>query len=157
MDRLLTPKQRAKSALEIVRYMIRRQRRNARDDQQQKALSDGRPSKAARKIQRILDRATKVVFKKTGLNINDIEDWKLLLPWLAWAMYGKNPGHPKVWTKKALRRLKADVTQLQSKEPNLTEDDCCEQLITEIYYLDMGVTKASTLRRRLQQAKKLDF
>lgn len=155
MDRLSTPKQRAKSALAIVRYMIQRERRNAHD-QRQKILSDGRPSKAARKTARILNWATSAVFKKAGLNINDNEDWRILLPWLAWAIYGKNPGHPKTWNKKTLRRLKTNVAELQSKNPKLTEDACCRQLIKDIYYLEMGVAKPTTLRRRLQQAKKLD-
>jgi hypothetical protein len=120
MGEFSTVKQRANSALEIVRYMIRRERRNARDDQQQKALSDGRPSKAARKTQQILDRATKAVFEKAGLNINDGEDWKFLLLWLAWAIYGKNPGRSKSWTKKELRRL------LAGKQPR-SDADCSKR------------------------------
>jgi hypothetical protein len=155
MGQLQTPKQRVKFALEIVRYMIRRERRNARDGQQPKASSESGPSKAAEKTQRILDRATKAVFKKAGLNINDIEHWQLLLPWLAWAIYGRNPGHPKRWSKRKLRRLLADVMALQSKNTKLTEEACCAQLIKDNHYLDMGVTK-DTLRRRLQEAKKLD-
>ena len=155
MGQLQTPKQRVKFALEIVRYMIRRERRNARDGQQPKASSETGPSKAAEKIQRILDRATKAVFKKTGLDINDTQHWQLLLPWLAWAIYGKNAGRPKRWTKKELHGLRADVTRLQSQNIKLTELACCEQLIKDIHYLDFKVTEATTLRRRLQQAKKL--
>jgi hypothetical protein len=157
MGRLLTPKQRAKSALEVVRHMIRRERRSTGGKQQQKTLSDGRPSEATRKTLQILERATKGVFKKAGLNINDDEDWKFLLPWLAWAIYGKNAGRPKRWTKKELRDLRTNVARLQSYNTKLTEAACCEQLTKEIHYVDMGVTKATTLRRRLQQAKKLDL
>jgi hypothetical protein len=156
MGRLSTPKQRANTALKIVRAFTRRRRRTAHDDQQQETSNDAPPSKYLKKIDRILNHATKAVFKKAGLNIDDTEDWGLLLPWLAWAMYGKNPGHPKRWNKKELRRLLADVAELRSKNTTLTEAACCAQLITDIHYLDMGVTK-DTLRRRLQQAKKLDL
>ncbi len=157
MGRLSTPKQRANAALKIVRYMIRRSRRRTRDDLKQAPTNDDRRSKYLENIDRILTRATEAVFKKAGLDINDSEDWTFLLPWLAWAMYAKNPGHPKLWTRKKLRRLLADVTKLRSNNTKLTEAACCTQLITEIRYLDLGVTKATTLRRRLQQAKKLNL
>jgi hypothetical protein len=142
MDRLSTPKQRANAALKIVRAMIRRSRRNTRDDLQHATSNDEHPSKQTKRMVRILNRATKAVFKKAGLNIDDSEDRDFLLPWLAWAIYGKNPGHPKVWTKKELRRLQADVASLQSKNPKLTEAACCAQLIKDIHYLEMGVTNS---------------
>jgi hypothetical protein len=153
MERLSTPKQRASAALKIVRYTIRRSRRNTRDDQQQETSNVAPPSKYLKRIDGILDRATKAVFKKAGLNIDDSEDWKFLLPWLAWAIYGKNPGHPKRWNKKELRQLKADVAELRSKNTTLTEAACCEQLTKDIHYVGL---KGRTLRRRLQQAKRLN-
>jgi hypothetical protein len=152
MGRLLTPKQRAKVALKVVRASTRLRRRNTQEDP-----SNDTASMQYLDIGRILRRATKTVFKKAGLNINDSKHWELLLPWLAWSLYGRNPGHPRNWTNKTLRRLQADVARLQSQNPTLTETACCKQLVMETYYLDMGVTKASTLRRRLQQAKKLDL
>ena len=156
MGELSTPKQRASAALKIVRYMIRGERRKARDDEQNTSSNSKSSSKSVRKIDRILNRATKAVFKKADLNINDNEDWKFLLPWLAWAIYGKNPGHPKTWNKRELLRLLTDVAALQLKKPNLIKSACCAELIkNNLHYLGMGVT-AATLRRRLQEAKKLN-
>jgi hypothetical protein len=153
MARLLTPKQRVKASLEMVRKLNRRRRQAARDDQHQVKSKDDTPSKYAKKIEKILDRATKTAFKKAGLDIDDNEDWFFLLPWLAWAIYVKDAGRPKRWNKKKLHRLEADVAKLRSQNPALIEKDCCEQLTNDIRYV--GV-KASTLLRRLQQAKKLD-
>ena len=152
MSRPLTPKQRAKAALEIVRNN-QRGRQTALNDQQQEKSKDDPPSEYAKKIGKILGRATKSAFEKAGLDIDNTEDWGFLLPLLAWAIYGKDPGHPKRWNKKELRRLKADVAKLRSQTPALTEADCCKQLSADIHYV--GLT-APTLRRRLQQAKKLD-
>lgn len=152
MDRLLTPKQRAKAVLEIIRN-DQRQRQTARNDQQGEKSKDDPPSEYAKKIGKILGRATKSAFEKAGLDIDNTEDWGFLLPLLAWAIYGKDPGHPKRWNNKELRRLKAEVANLRSLNPALTEAECCKQLTSDIHYV--GLT-APTLRRRLQQAKGLD-
>ena len=64
MGEFQTPKQRAKSALEIVRYMNRRGFRNPYDGSSSEAAS----------TRQILNRATKAAFKKAGLDINDDED-----------------------------------------------------------------------------------
>lgn len=156
MGRLLTPKRRAKVALKVVRAITRRHRRDARDDQRRTTPRDEGRSEHIEDIDRILTRATKAAFKKAGLDINDDEDWKFLLPWLAWAIFDKDPGRSLDWTKQELRQLRADVTKLRSNNPKLTELKCCEALVKEVRYVDKGIT-ASTLRRRLQQAKKLDL
>jgi hypothetical protein len=153
MDRPLTPKQRAKAVLEIVQNLNRHPRQAARNDQQQEKSKDDPPSEDAKKIGKILDRATKSAFKKASLNIDNTEDWAFLLSLLAWSIYGKDPGHPKRWNKRKLRRLKSKVAKLRLRNPAPTEKSCCEQLTNDIHYV--GLT-APTLRRRLQQAKKLD-
>ena len=101
MERLLTPKQRANSALKIIRYFKRRQRQTARDAQQQEKSNDNSSSKLSKEIGQILNRATKTAFKKAGLNIDDSKDWDLLLPWLAWAIYGKTAGRKSVGTRES--------------------------------------------------------
>ena len=153
MERLLTPKQRVNAALKIVRALKRRQRQKARDAQQQEKSSDDSSSRYLKEIGQILNRATKTAFKKAGLNIDDSKDWDLLLPWLAWAIYGKIAGREKRWNKRELRQLNANVEKLRSKNTTLTEADCCRELTS---YPDYVGLKASTLLRRLQQAKKLD-
>ena len=55
-----------------------------------------------------------------------------------------------------LCQLKANVAALKSKDPKLTEVACCAELSKDFHYLGMGANGA-TLRRRLQQAKKLDL
>ena len=152
MDRLLTPKQRVNAAVKIVRALKRRQRQTARDAQQQEKSNDDYSSKV-KKIEQILNRATKTAFKKAGLNIDDSEDWDRLLPWLAWAIYGKTVGRRKRWNKRELRQLNANVEKLRSKNTTLTEADCCRVLTN---YPDYVGLKARTLLRRLQQAKRLD-
>jgi hypothetical protein len=153
MDRLLTPKQRANSALKIIRYIKRRQRQRARDAQQQEKSNDDSSSRLLKEIGQILKRATKTAFKKAGLNIDDGKDWDLLLPWLAWAIYGKTAGRTKRWNKRELRQLNANVEKLRSKNTKLTEADCCRELTN---YPDYVGLKARTLLRRLQQAKRLN-
>jgi hypothetical protein len=152
MDRLLTPKQRVNAAVKIVRALKRRQRQTARDAQQQEKSNDDYSSKV-KKIEQVLNRATKTAFKKAGLNIDDSEDWDRLLPWLAWAIYGKTVGRRKRWNKRELRQLNANVEKLRSKNTTLTEADCCRVLTN---YPDYVGLKARTLLRRLQQAKRLD-
>ena len=153
MDRPLTPKQRANSALKIIRYIKRRQRQRARDAQQQEKSNDDSSSRLLKEIGQILQRATKTAFKKAGLNIDDGKDWDLLLPWLAWAIYGKTAGRTKRWNKRELRELNANVEKLRSKNTTLTEAACCRELTN---YPDYVGLKARTLLRRLQQAKRLD-
>ena len=152
MERLLTPKQRANAALKIVRALKRRQRQTARDAQQQEKSNDNSSSRYLKEIGQILNRATKTAFKKAGLDVDDSKDWDLLLPWLAWAIYGKTAGRTKRWNKRELRQLNANVVKLRSKNTTLTEADCCRELTNYPDYLGL---KARTLLRRLQQAKKL--
>jgi hypothetical protein len=153
MERLLTPKQRANAALKIVHELNRRQRQSARDAQQQEKSNDDSSSRLLKEIGQVLQRATKAAFKKAGLNIDDSKDWNLLLPWLAWAIYGKTAGRTKRWNKGELRQLNANVVKLRSKNRTLTEAGCCKELTN---YPDYVGLKARTLLRRLQQAKRLD-
>jgi hypothetical protein len=156
MDRLSTPKQRANAALKIIRALKRRQcqRQTARDAQQQEKSNDVSSSRHLKEeIGQILNRATKTTFKKAGLNIDDSEDWVLLLAWLAWAIYGKTAGRRKHWNKRELRQLNANVDKLRSENAKLTEADCCRELTNHPDYVGRNEI---TLLRRLQQAKKLD-
>jgi hypothetical protein len=153
MERPLTPKQRANAALKIVRELKRRRRQTALDAQKQEKSNDDSSSRFSKEIGRILNRATKTAFTKAGLNIDDSKDWDLLLPWLAWAIYGKTAGRKKRWNKRELRQLNGDVVKLRSKNTTLTEADCCRELTNHTDYVGL---KARTLLRRLQQAKRLD-
>ena len=121
MDRLLTPKQRANSALKIIRYIKRRQRQRARDAQQQEKSNAHSSRRSLKKIDQTLNRATKATFKKADLNIDDSKDWDLLLPWLAWAIYGKTAGRRKRWNKRELRQLNANVVRLRSYTTSIAD------------------------------------
>jgi hypothetical protein len=163
-ERLLTPKQRANAALRILRAMKRRKRPVVHDAKHRPTSRVRFLTKDEREIERILHRATKTAFEKASLNIDDFEDWKILLPFLAWAFYGQNPGRSVSWTKAELRQLRSDVTKLRSNNSKLTERECCEALILEDRYACKvttvkGITQPitpKTLMRRFQQAKKLD-
>jgi hypothetical protein len=154
MERLFTPKQRANAALKLIRAIKRRRRLFSDGDQQRVTSYVGEA--LLKQIDQTLSGATEAAFDKAGLDIEDIEDWKFLLPWLAWAIFDKSPGRRREWSKKELRRLLEDVNKLRSDGAKLKEEEYCEQLMTEVHYLEKGVT-AGTLRRRLQEAKKLDL
>ena len=94
---------------------LQRRRPTALNDRQQEKSKDDPPSEYAKKIGKILGRATKSAFENACLDIDNTEDWGFLLPLLAWAIYGKDPGHPKRWNKKELCLLKADVAKLRSQ------------------------------------------
>jgi hypothetical protein len=112
----------------------------------------------ARQIERVLKRPLESAFEKAKLNIDNQGDRDQLLVWLAWAVYGgKSPGAPRKWTPKKQRLLLTDVRALQARDPGLTETACCDLLskgkAADGRYKDV---KSRTLRRVLQNAKRLD-
>jgi len=148
-----TPKQRIAQILTILKA---HRRKAAKAQQKQLSMqaetSSGPADKTRRKSVRLLRKPLRTLFKKAGADINNDDDWYELLSFIAWAIYSKDPGHPKKWTKKKLRRLLADVTELKSSNRNLNEEACCKELTSRPRYSDITVP---TLRRQLQQAKKL--
>jgi hypothetical protein len=115
-----------------------------------------RRQKRTRKLFRLLVKPLKKAFGRSGLDINNEKDWTQLLVLLAFAVYGgRDRGQPKRWSRKKLRRLRDDVAQIKANNPNLSEEKCCKQLL-EDHHRRYGVT-VRTLRRKLQDAKKLDL
>ena len=148
MSKLATPKQRVAQILGVLKaHHTRLSKKRRKDDR-----PDSAPSKTTEKTVRLLKKPLRALFKRAGLDINNDDHWHELLIFIAWAIYSKDPGHPKSWTNKKLRQLRANVTTLQSDNANLTEYDCCEQLAMKPQYV--GLTPR-TLRRRLQDAKAL--
>jgi hypothetical protein len=106
-----------------------------------------------RKIARKLARPLDLAFKNAKLDSGNKKHWPLLTVQLAWAVYGtRGPGAPKSWTKKRLRGLRADVRNIKTDDPRLSELECCKLLVKEGKYTET----ATTLRRVLQTAKKQD-
>ena len=98
---------------------------------------------------------TEAAFRRARLDFDKVADCRLLILVLAWAIYGPEPGHPKTWTERELRRLWNGFVAAKSADPKLKEGDYFKDLIkhsgkTNLY---IGVT-AATLRRRFQDAKK---
>ena len=112
----------------------------------------------ARRIERVLKRPLERAFEKAKLNVDDQGDRDQLLVWLAWAVYGgKSPGAPRKWTPKKQRLLLTDVRALQTTNRDLSETVCCDRL-SEGKGADGRYKgfKSRTLRRVLQNAKRLD-
>jgi hypothetical protein len=110
-----------------------------------------RYEKLVRKIARKLARPLDLAFKNAKLDSGNEEHWTQLTVQLAWAVYGtRDPGAPKSWTKKRLRRLLADVRNIKIDDPRLSELECCKLLVKKGKFKET----ATTLRRVLQTAKK---
>jgi hypothetical protein len=164
MSDLQTPKQRANSILPLFGAIMRGRRPRHKQALGARAASaklnhertigvDPEPllGNQSDRLFRVLRQAEKQVFKKIGLDSKSRDNRDLVLMLLAWAIYGKNPGHPRVWTKQKLRQLHIAIGRAKSLDAKLTELECCKKLIKEGQYEG----SPQTLRRRLQQAKKL--
>jgi hypothetical protein len=153
MGKAPTPKQRIALILKKLKARNSREGANARQGQSASKAdtSDHLTDKKIREVGRILRKPLRTLFDKAGADIKNDDEWRELLIFIAWAIYSKDPGREKKWTKKKLLRLLADDTKVKSNNTNLTEGARCVVLTMERY---LDVT-APTLRRRLQQAKKL--
>lgn len=97
-----------------------------------------------------------MAFKKARLDIgNDVHRMAVLVV-LASVVYGRrDPGQPKKWSGKKLRRLRSDVDAIKAKHPEESELDCCKRLEKESGKSRYDL-KPTTLLRLLQRAKRLD-
>jgi DNA-directed RNA polymerase beta subunit len=155
MSKAPTPKQRIALILKKLKARNSREGPNARQGQSaaKADTSDHLTDKKIREVGRILRKPLRTLFDKAGADIKNDDEWRELLMFIAWAIYSKDPGREKEWTKKKLLRLLADDTKVKFNNTNLTEGARCEVLSrTMERYLDVT---ARTLRRRLQDAKKL--
>jgi hypothetical protein len=111
--------------------------------------------KKKRAVIRLLAKPLNTAFEETGLDAENDDDWKKLAVFLSAAVFGgRGPGHPKRWSTKKLRRLTAEFDKIRVKHPSFTEERCCKELIRESGGEYNKVTKATTLRRVLQTAKR---
>ena len=112
-------------------------------------------TKTTKQLVRRLVRASAIAFEKAGLDVDKDEDWKTLALFFSAAVFGgRGPGHPKKWSTKTLQRLLVDFSKIQAKHPDLSEEDCCKELIRESGRQYNKVDNAKTLRRALQNAKR---
>jgi hypothetical protein len=92
-------------------------------------------------------------FEEAGLNFEDPLDWIRLATYLAAAVYGKEPGQPATWTIKKYEALLSDISEIRSATPEFSEIESCRVLLKKKGGVYNEVSKASTLRRILQDAK----
>jgi hypothetical protein len=104
---------------------------------------------------RRFDKAVTTAFSAFGLDRENEDHQEQLLFWLAGVIFGgRGPGAPKVWKRKKLLELLSDIKAIKAARPGLTEAQYCKRLVTENPRYEG--CKPDTLRRRLQEAKKLD-
>jgi hypothetical protein len=112
-----------------------------------------RRKKLMRRIARRLAKPLGKAFERSGLDPCNEKHQAQLLVLLAFAVYGgRDRGQPKQWSRKKLRRLRTDVAQIGADNPGLSEEECCKRLLKGGRY----TVKSETLRRKLQDAKKLE-
>ena len=116
-----------------------------------------RRANRTRKLARLLAKPLDKAFERSGLDANNEKHWTQLLTLLALAVYGgRDRGQPKQWSRKKLRRLREDVAQIKANNPSLSEEECCKRLLKSEGQHSRYDVKFATLRRKLQDAKKLD-
>jgi len=116
-----------------------------------------RRANRTRKLARLLAKPLDKAFERSGLDANNEKHWTQLLTLLAFAVYGgRGRGQPKQWSRKKLRRLKADVDQIKANNLRLSEEECCKRLLQSKGQHSRYDVKFATLRRKLQDAKKLE-
>jgi hypothetical protein len=115
------------------------------------------PSKSKDELARLLYKPLKRAFADAGLDMHKTGDWIILAMRLAAVVYrGRSPGQPKRWTKKWLKKLAEDIDKIKHENQKLKELECCRFLIKRSEgKLYNGVGVPATLRRRLQEAKRL--
>jgi hypothetical protein len=119
-------------------------------------LSERDKANVTRRLARKLRKPLRTAFKKAGLDFFNDAHWQRLLMYFVVVIYGgRGPGHPKTWSKRKLRQLREDVATIKAKHPRDSELECCARLKRESGRRRYD-SKATTLRRLLQTAKKLD-
>jgi len=115
-------------------------------------------SKATRQFVRRIARPIDKAFTKAGLDIKKQKDWKTLVILFCVAIYGgRDAGQPKRWSKKKLRKLRGDISNIKAEYPGDSELDCCKRLLRGRNNGRYNkVESATTLRRVLQTAKRLE-
>jgi hypothetical protein len=148
MAKQLTPKKRLNALFPFLHSLLTTA----------KPATSPKSERLAHRVERVLRRPLRKAFKEAELNVDDQADRDQLLVWLAWAVYGgKSAGAPRKWTPKKQRLLLTDVRALQTANRGLSETVCCDRL-SEGKGADgryKGI-KSRTLRRVLQNAKRLD-
>ncbi len=98
--------------------------------------------------------------EKANLDVDDELDKQILMCMLAWSIYGgKGPGRGKTWVDDKQRQLMTDFEAVRLDSPNLKgEEAVCKILCSRKSNFPQyqGLTPR-TLRRRLQEAKKLQY
>lgn len=103
-------------------------------------------------IERALEVPLKSLFRRSGLDIENDGHWNILLVFIAWAVYRKDPGHPKEWSRDRLRKLNIAVLEMRREHGGRSDLDCCTEIAKSGKFGDVA---GATLRRKLSQARKI--
>jgi hypothetical protein len=128
------------------------------EDRLSKRGNQARRKRRVQKLAGMLEKPIGNAFEKSGLDIDNDQDWKKLLIWILAAIYGgKGPGQPKKWSTNKLRKLQQEIDNIKNQHSgHLKELDCCKRLIRKSENNRYnGVGDAETLRRVLQNAKRV--
>ena len=117
-------------------------------------IEGGKPSKEANLLFAVqYAKPVNTAFEKAGLDIERVEDWIRLTICFCAAVYGKGRGQEPTWSYQEYERLLKDIAEIESANPDDNELECCNRLIRKNQGTYNEVSKASTLRRVLQDAK----
>lgn len=154
MKKPSTPKQRVSFVLEALKVMHGREvlTKALFRDYARSAKDGSRTTKSEMdSVFRQVSGPLKSLFTRAKLDIDNDSHWDHLLFFLAWAIYQKDPGHPKEWTRKRLRELNLLVRNMQH-ETERSDEDCCNEIAKSGRF---GDVKGATLRRKLGPARKI--
>jgi hypothetical protein len=99
-------------------------------------------------------RPVNTAFEEAGLDIEKVGDWIKLTICFCAVVYGRGRGQAPTWSFQGYEQLLKDIAEIKSANPDDNEEKWCKKLIKKNQGTYNGVSKASRLRRILQDAKK---
>jgi hypothetical protein len=101
-------------------------------------------------MMRILDRSVRKLFQDAELDVYDSNDWITIVYVLALGIYSpKEAGRPRRWSKKQTIQLRTEVDNIRNGNGDLTDLECCEELVKRNASNSRYRVEPSTLLRRL--------
>jgi hypothetical protein len=102
------------------------------------------------KMLAIIERPVRKLFQDAGLDISNMNDWRLIVYVLANGMYSpKGAGRSRRWSKKQIIQLRSDIDNIRKGNSELTDLACCKELVKRNAGNPSYRVAPSTLLRRL--------